>query len=171
MTKQVRPAFAPRSLDITVPRSTRRPWSLAEFGRVVFLWSAAFITLGVAWAGSRSDANPTHSSRWILIGLIGALLGSTASTLWLVAGTRNVRGREQWIMSRIDQLRPQIQEVLGFTAASESVGRTGFDDDALVKVENGSRFHRADCLMVSGKDVVSANSTDPSLEPCGVCQP
>lgn len=149
-------------------------WSLAQFGRVVSLWLVAFILLIVASVGASNDADPARGGLWILLGLLGGMLGGAGTTFWLVAGTRAVRSRQQDLVGRVAALSPALQGHLGLlvdgaeTASEDTLVVAGGD---LVRVENGTLYHRGDCLLVIGKPTVALVGVDPGLTACGVCAP
>ncbi|RNL61065.1 hypothetical protein EFK50_16930 [Nocardioides marmoriginsengisoli] len=175
MTAQRSAVEARLSLADFAPKPAARPgiWSLAQFGRVVTLWLLAFVVLAVATVGARGDANPENSGLWILLGLVGGLLGGAGTTFWLVAGTRAVRQRQQVFATRLAVLSPQLQEHLGVTGEEPVPDDTVVDPggSTLVRLDQGTLYHRSDCLLVAGKASVVVDAVDSSLTACGVCSP
>ncbi len=171
MTTQATPALAWQTTERPGRRTVRGPWSLAQFGRTTTLWVAAFVVLAVAAAGASTDADPTHGGRWLLIAMLAALLAGASTTFWLTAGFRAVRARQQVITTRIAELGPRLEVVLGVSDARTTTMSAAEAAGGLVRVASGTRYHRADCLMVAGKDVEPVGTESFSFEPCGVCQP
>lgn len=161
----------PADLDLT--SLTSGPWPLAALGRVTTLWLAAAIVLSVATAGARTESDPANGGLWILLGMLSGLLAGTGSTFWLLAGFRSVRARQQATMARIACLLPE-ETLSGAESEAHTILLAGAFEPAtavLVRVPQGTLYHRSDCLMVAGKTQVPVAHADPSLEPCGVCAP
>lgn len=167
-----------RMPDLAFPRPAPGPWALAHFARASSLWLIAFALLAVAWAGSRADADPTHGGLWILLGLLGGMIAAAGSTVWLLAGLRSVRDREQRLTARIAALTPGLEQALGIEMAIAPDPVQAADElkdttpiTGLVRVEQGTRYHRAECLLVAGKPLIELDGVDLTLTPCGVCRP
>lgn len=159
--------------DLELKLFTSGPWPLAAFGRVTTLWLAAAIVLSVATAGARTEADPANGGLWILLGMLSGLLAGAGSTFWLLAGFRSVRARQQLTVARIAQLLPE--DTLSVVESEDQTlllaGASDSAPVALVRVSQGTLYHRSDCLMVAGKTQVPVDQVDPALEPCGVCAP
>ena len=167
-----RPLVLPRPpADLTLGRSNPGPWALAQFGRVTSLWLTALILLCVSWAGARSDADPANAGLWILLGILGGLVAGAGSTFWLVSGTRSVRARQQVLVARIAAAAPQLEQALGVQVDQPQAITGTTVLQGVVRVDQGTRYHRADCLMVAGKTLLPMDHVDPALAPCGVCRP
>lgn len=156
---------------VVEPPSRPGLWPLAQFGRLVTLWVLAFVLLAVATVGSRGDADPENAGLWVLLGLLGGMLAGAGTTFWLIAGTRAVRAREQDITRRVVELTPALRAILG--VPDEAVDSTDPrpEGDGLVRLPDGTLYHRADCLLVAGKSAIGVDVIDQTLAPCGVCAP
>jgi len=163
-----------RPVSLELPRPRTGPWTLAQFGRLMTLWLIALVLLVVAWAGSRTDADPTGGGLWILLALLGGMIAGGGSTFWLVAGLRAVRAREQRFVASVAGILPGLEDRFGAVAAPVQAGERALDETAvldIVRVDQGTLYHRADCLLVAGKRTIAVDHVDPSLAPCGVCCP
>ncbi len=171
MTAQVSQALAWQTTERPERKAVRGPWSLAQFGRTTTLWVVAAVVLAVAAVGASTDADPTHGGRWLLIAIVASLLAGAGTTLWLTAGFRAVRGRQQVVTTKIAELGPRLEVLLRVSDAPTSTGSAAEAAGGLVRVPSGTRYHRADCLMVAGKVVEPVGTDSVTLQPCGACQP
>lgn len=138
------------------PMSAGRLWSRrARFGLVATVVVGA-VLIGWSWflAAGRSDAGAQLAP--LSLALAGVGVGFAASVLWLSHGRRVVRTRS-WLL-------------LGSPGGtSETPAASG-----LVAGASARYFHRADCLLITGRALVAqprAEHDGAGRQPCPACRP
>jgi hypothetical protein len=101
---------------------------------------------------------------WFVVSMIGLGVSGLAHGTWISGQRRAVR-------SAVLRLPAQVRPVVG--RAAESITPPGAAT-ALVAVPRSLRYHRADCALAHGRELVNLSADDETLAaryPCEVCQP
>jgi hypothetical protein len=103
----------------------------------------------------------------LVVGILGTVVGAMSAMMFLLEGRRAVGARFWAAATRIElePLRSSARPTTEVGAASA---------DALVAVAGTQRFHRADCVLVVGKQVSEATAKGHrghGRAACPVCLP
>jgi hypothetical protein len=139
------------------------PWRI---GDLLALWVplvAGGVMLIMAWWGSSSTAKLSDQVFWLDVGVAGVIVAGVGIVLWLITGRRAIGERRKRLMP----------DVLVISTVASGGDVTSFSDE-LVTAARMTRYHRADCPLVTGKTIRKATGSSArsaGLEPCGVCNP
>jgi hypothetical protein len=147
-----------------------RPWVGWGFIAV----GALLVLLG--YLGVSREAIVEKQVPFLVSGGIGGVLLCIVGAYFL--GTEELRKDS----GRLDRLEQMVEELHGALLerpdAPESITTPSSNGHAvaleLVAVEGGETFHRVDCAMAAGKDVVAVTPDDAAnqgLRPCPLCEP
>lgn len=142
--------------------SAPRPWSTADLAAV----GANLVLGGTLWAGgwwaSSGSADAGGTIDGVVFAVVAVGVVASGGLSWIGKGRRAVRRRHRELMDLVEP-RTAVLKPVAAGAATDVVALAG-----------SSRFHRADCLLVRGKDVlVLSSSADQRRRhiPCEMCQP
>jgi predicted Co/Zn/Cd cation transporter (cation efflux family) len=142
------------------------PWRAED---VVRWTSTSLVGVGavvVAAIGAHSEKLFHSQYSWGVLAVIGMMVGSYAQVIWVLRGRRIVGERIEVL------LRTPNEEQAGIT--TRLVGTDIEGARSLVAPIGSSLFHRPDCVLSVGRDVVADTRSDhegAGRMPCGVCQP
>jgi hypothetical protein len=135
------------------------PWLRTDLVRVA-CWVAIGVVINViAWYGVSGSTLWSTQTGWIVLGILAAAVVAVGCAGWLVAGLRMVGAARAEVMRGLAKPRVPVAVV----ASSE-----------LVAGPRMTRFHRANCRLIAGKEtgvVGDAEIVARRLNPCGVCEP
>ncbi|MGQ0624834.1 MAG: hypothetical protein ACT4PP_09355 [Sporichthyaceae bacterium] len=123
----------------------------------------AVIGLAVGWLGVSDTVELDSQARWFAVGILALIVGGLGVLSWLLAGLRNVAIARREVLTETDRRYPAPIAA----AADVSAGVYG-------SVAGMRRFHTLDCLMLTGKQLVTADAAGhraAGLQPCGICLP
>ena len=149
------------------PSAGLGPWRLGDVLRLYAGSAIGAIVLLLAWWGTSGSIVLSTQVTWLAAGVGGLLVAGAFNTAWLVSGRRTLGQRQQQLLERwaTSDAGPVAGAMRSHDGAAPSV---------VVSSPTMTRYHRADCPLVAGKDVAPIDSTaDEDLErrPCGVCRP
>lgn len=178
----------PRAFAEATPRSVT-PWPGDHLVGLLVANSVGIILIFVAWWEASGLGRARDQLAWLNLGVLGLVVAGGANGLWLA------RGRRVVVLARVAVLpRPPRMELSGSangrvptSNGRVSVGgnrpavrRAGPSSRAartvggLVSGEAMSFYHRAGCLLVTGKQVGGAGRAEherAGRRPCEVCRP
>jgi hypothetical protein len=133
---------------------------------LAFLDAATAVLVMACWYGASTRATPQQQMPWMNAAAIVAVLAFALQGGWLLAGQRAVarRGRA------LRRSAAAIVDTFPPTAAMSAA--TG--EDELVSGVGMTRFHRAGCAFVQGREtrvVTAAKIRRQRLLPCPMCRP
>ena len=114
----------------------------------------------LAWYETSASVRLGSQVRWTNVGVAGVIVLGAGNLLWLLRGKRAT-----------GQLR---RHVLPLVALDDHTPVEARPASPLVAGPDMTRFHRADCPLVAGKQVRAAareSHVRAGREPCGVCLP
>lgn len=155
-----------------VPR--RMPWTVEDLMRTYLGNAIGLVAVLTSWYGVSGTAVPARSVRWLVVGIAGVIALGTVNGLWLLAGRRAVGERSALVHAGIEELLPALSRTPAMSPAVAPVTSVATDmapEGALVTVAGGTRYHRSDCQLVVGKDLVRGAEVLAARTPCGVCAP
>ena len=138
------------------------PWSLAEARGAFLTATIGLVTLALSWWESSGLAKLKSETAWGDVGVLGLALIVFAAVVWVAAGRRAVRARCGELAVQIDEATAHLLFEI------EPIDEV----DRMVTVLGASRYHRADCQLVTGKTVTSlgqGESPPDGLSPCEIC--
>jgi hypothetical protein len=136
----------------------------------LFLFNAigGFVLI-LGWVGISGTARLSHQFAWLSLAIVGFLAAAVGNGIWLLAGRRTVGRRMQSLLD-LDALG----EPVGSLAPVSMAQARPVDPTVFVAPSAGTRFHRADCMLVRSKDVRVAGRDEHrrnGLVACEICQP
>jgi hypothetical protein len=158
-------------------RRLRTGASAGSLDRWLLYAGALLMPVGIAlivigWVGA-SGTTLTYQQNDYLIsgGILGLALvvagGFTYFAYWQTVRIRESRTQTAAVTRAIGRL----ETLLAGGAASELTGIEA-SPQVFVATENGSIFHRTDCVAVAGRDDVSeVDVSATTLTPCRICTP
>ena len=135
----------------TASPATAGPWTR---GRVAGFGAIQAGVLAVILAGWYTAAGQHSSSEvwpWLAVCLTGLGLSAAANGVAFFGGHRAIMRRPL--------------PTIGVSQSTRAVAH-----DGLVSGAGMTMFHRPNCLLVAGKNVIAADRAG-ELEPCGMCRP
>jgi hypothetical protein len=137
------------------------PWVVPDLFRWFFLLGLSAVGIVVAWWGVSGTARTGTQITWLNVGIAAVVIGGLGNMTWLLQGRRAVAIRRQQLVAGLGDV------------GTPSPGLT-LDDakGARVAVPGASRYHRADCPAVEGKQVRQmsvARHERAGRRPCGLC--
>jgi hypothetical protein len=151
---------------ITPVRRGIVPWRVGDAVTLYLATVMGFALIALAWYGAAGTAKLSTQLAWVNVGAVGVAVLGTGNVLWLLAGRRAIGARRARLL-RIDSVASTI-------ALSRSADVAPLPDGELVASVAMTRFHRATCLLASGKDMKGATRKAherAGRRPCGVCRP
>lgn len=150
------PSPPERAPAATVP-SQAPLWSRRDAGKLGVVLAVGGILVVASWffAAGRPDAG--DQLVFVSLALVGALIGMAAVVGWVVRGRRIIGARRGLL--------------LGTAPPAPAIAAQALE---LVAGPTGKWFHRADCLLVDGRDwKASARTAHESAgrRPCPGCRP
>lgn len=146
---------------MTTLRSAGAPalWQPRRFRSLCLLQVVAVVVVVVAALGARNTGDFSEQTNWTALAVVGLMVGSLASSGWLLVGRREVGRRRARVARSAASLfdRPEIH---------------GESDALRVATTVMTRYHRAECSMVRGKDAVPASIADhhrAERTACAIC--
>jgi hypothetical protein len=134
----------------------------------MFLVYAALAVLGAAlfFAGTGLVAHEKvydDQVPGINIAIAGVVIANAAGVLLLMAGRRSVTARRLKVLGAVPPVGERSAVIAALATSAALVGGEGL-----------THFHRADCVMATGRDWPSldrATHENAGRRPCGVCKP
>jgi hypothetical protein len=151
------------------PHEGAEPW-----GRSGLVVLAVLLVLGVAgitvgWAGAGGKATLDDQRGWLGLAIAALILTGFVMAGWLLVGMRRIALLRAPVVAEVR--RRKRAEL----AARPRVVRVEVDPPSGFAVLPGTRrYHRPDCLLLTGKDVAFGPIADHEADgrlPCGVCLP
>jgi hypothetical protein len=141
------------------------PWARRDLALPGLFILLGVIVLVVGWFGISDAVALNRQMRWLAVGIIGLIVGGFGMVLWLLAGLTKVTRLRRAVVAEADRR---------VTLATRSTGSAAAAPAGFATVAGMRRFHRTDCLMLTGKAAELGEPTDfaaAGLAPCGVCLP
>lgn len=140
------------------------PWTASHRRDFVAIHALGLALLALSIALANSGDSIKAQVTWINLAVISVLVLAAGDVVWLVRGRLAVAARARNLMSNFplelpeDSLEPLATDVR-------------FEASDWVRVDRGTRLHRAGCPLTLGKSVyvVAAESADTSAPVCEVC--
>jgi len=110
-------------------------WSRRDAATLTTLLAVGGILVAASWFFAAGRADAGDQLVFVTLALLGAVVGMAAVVGWTVHGRRTISARRGLL--------------LGTAPPAPVDAATAVD---LVAVPNGRWFHRADCLLVDGRD-------------------
>ena len=146
------------------------PWTLADARSVLSTTAVGVLICAWAWWEASGSADLDEQTGWVVVGLLGVIVVLKGMFSWLRAGRHQVRLRRlQIIRASEDAILTVVPDRVRTVDADAGDATAG----GLVLVRGSSRYHRADCLLVTGKN--ARRPARPSQlrgrRPCEMCRP
>ena len=141
------------------------PWRRSDLHQAITLAVLGGIVVLTGWEGISQTDDFNTQLLWIVVGAAGVIVAGVGAALWLTAGFRNLRTR----MLALPAETARRLSVLDAPPAASAAPLSS----AYVTADSMTRWHRAACPLVAGKQGLRAidPTTMPQLRPCGVCTP
>jgi hypothetical protein len=142
------------------------PWHAGNRLSLAFLSLLGVGGIVLSWWVVAGTAETVTQQGWLDVGVVAVLLAATGDALYLMAGQRVVRTRQQALALRLAARAGGIAERDDVSADSVA--------GMVVTAPRMSRYHRSDCLLVRGRTVSRGSVAENRLagrRPCGVCTP
>jgi hypothetical protein len=142
------------------------PWQVGDLLLLYLANVSGLLLIVVAWFEASAAVSQDTQIVWLDIGITGVIVAGAGNLLWLLTGRRAVgelrRALTPALTARFAEPIPQ---------AGPAVSTA--DHGLLVAGVDMTRYHRADCPLVAGKEV--ADSPEEShrargRRPCQVCR-
>jgi hypothetical protein len=138
-------------------------WTRRQVGTLlaVDVVAVAVILLGAWQCAQAPDDDPALG--WFSVSLLGLALSGLAHGSWIARNRRTVR-------SAVAHLPTDVRLVV---TASAPTGRAD-DVSEIVAVSGSLRYHRRECALATGREVVALSAEDETLAAryaCEVCRP
>jgi hypothetical protein len=146
-----------------------KPWTSRDLTSLVGRVAVGLVVMAMAIYQAGGKATVAAQLPWASWAVGGFVIVGLANGLWLLA-LRQTIGRRYRLL--FDDLTPErVGAVRSVSARRVPVV---LDESALVAAAGMTRFHRARCLLASGKTVKSSSRAGhrrAGRQPCGVCEP
>ena len=151
------------------------PWQRREV-----VWPGVRIFAGllgnlITWYGCSGTLDWNKQSWWVAIGSIALIVSLSGVAGVVRVGLRNLRHLERLLLGAARaQFAGAASAISADVARAEHLGAAALVTLPRAGGSGTSLFHRADCLLVSGKGVAGVNREDAlaaRLQPCGMCRP
>lgn len=142
------------------------PWLSVDRARLRRWVAVGVIVNVIAWYGASGSTLWSTQTRWIVLSMVAAAVAAVGCGGWLLAGLRSIAAARAEVLNELRRTSAPAP-VLARPVVAPAAG-------VLVAGPRMTRFHRADCRLVSAKDVGvvgQAEVADRRLQPCGVCLP
>jgi hypothetical protein len=156
-----------RSAGARVGAPGAEPWRRGHALVTGVLGAVGAVLLVWGWYGSSGTVDLNSQTRWLALGILGLIVGGLGMSVWLLAGLRAVTDLKREVLDELSRRLPV--EAAAAAPAGSAPGTT-----ALGTAPGMRRYHRAECLMIAGKDATWAEAhahVEAGLVPCGVCRP
>jgi hypothetical protein len=156
-----------RSRPVELPDGPE-PWGRRDAVLPGVLIALGVLGLVIGWFGISDAVALERQMRWLALGIVGLIVGGFGMVMWLLFGLVTVGRLRRAVMHEIDR-RATAAESLAAPRVQVQAETTAFG------AAPGMRhYHRADCLLLQGKQASFAETTEfaeAGLAPCGVCLP
>ena len=146
--------------------TTLSPW---RPGHLIGLWLTTMIGMGLialAWYGTSGRTDLGEQMPFLESGILGVVAMGVADGLWLLRGRRAVGERRARLLPMVEERDASAQ------APFAPIQRV---DTAPVAASGAmTHYHRTDCDLVYGKDVLLADPAAHAASgrrPCPICSP
>jgi len=139
------------------------PWTTHDLSALVVRLGLGIAVATVAWAGAAGSVDVGTQVRWADVSVAGVIIAGVGEAVFLVAGMRRVRARQDALVDRALPVRP--------TLAIDTV-----EPDVALAMATPlmTKYHRPTCPLVTGKPVSGASVDEQrsaGRAPCRVCEP
>lgn len=134
-------------------------WSRVEAIVVlaVLLLGAGGLTL--AWLGSAGEADWRDNASWLTVATASVALGGLGILVWLTVGK-----------ARLTTARRAVQGMLARRMLPpDASAELSTHQDTFVTTSGMRRYHRPNCLLMTGKTAVAVNGSRAELTSCEMC--
>lgn len=139
------------------------PWRSRELVRLGLGEGIALAFVISGWIGASGVSSVRRGLLWLGISLTGLVIAGVSNGWWLLVGLRSVGGRASVSV-------PPVVGRASLAKRSEPRSR----QDRLVSAAGMTRYHRAGCVLVQGREIAEKTASKhqaAGLRPCGVCEP
>lgn len=154
---------------MTVPAPAAMPWRLSDLWKVGLANAAGMIAVLVAWFGAAGSVVAESQVNWVLVGAGGIAVLGVGNCIWLLIGRRGVGLRRRIVLRPLAEWTRCAEPSSGVL-----VDTLVWEAERVVWAAGMSHYHRPDCQLVDGKDVVFGTIAQQDLagrSPCGMCSP
>ena len=149
---------------MSVPEALRRPlpWRVGDLLLLYATTTTGCVLVLASWFAVAGEVRLNDQVPWLNAGVAGVIVLGAGNLAWLLAGRRSIGALRRALLTSIGDDAPTPTPV-GTPA-----------DDRLVAGRAMTRFHRPDCLLVTGKPVraLSLETHEKrGRRPCDVCRP
>ena len=151
---------------LTRPRSAESgPWTQDHRIALVVRNGLALTLMIAGWWMASGTTSIGAEVAWLNVAVLGLVVAGIANGLWLAMGYRSIVLARNVVITPGQDLSPVRPDVRA---------RPGEGEKSLVTADAMSRYHRADCQLVVGKELRTADRSvheQSSRKPCEVCEP
>jgi hypothetical protein len=143
------------------------PWTRRDAVLPGLLMLAGVVVLFIGWLGISDAVALNRQTRWLAVSIVGLIVGGLGMVLWLLAGLATVTRLRRAVLAEANRRADS-------TARRTAPRTTVATAEGYGVAEGMRRYHRADCLMLQGKQATMgepAAFAEAGLTPCGVCLP
>lgn len=139
--------------------TAEEPWTARTglFSLALALAGSAVVV--ICWDGASDLRTAEDQASWLVGSIAGTVIFGFAGAVWVISGFRAVR-------LGLHQL---ARDKRAFALAGKPEPTGAVAHSGLVIGAGMARMHRADCLLVQGKQVRPVGMADDGLPGCGVC--
>jgi hypothetical protein len=152
-----------------------RPWTGNDLVIVCVTTIVALGLVAVGWHGVSGEVEVRRQVLWLDLGVAGVLLLGVGNAQWVLRGRRAVGDRRARLLPLGGE--PIGEPAGGLTPGAGTAGAPPMAPRRAEGVVAGAamtRYHRPDCELVAGKEVVTAGRNEHAAQgrrPCAVCEP
>jgi hypothetical protein len=151
---------------MTSPDRRSVPWQVGDLMLLYLTNVAGLLLIVVGWYEASGALSQDAQILWLDLGIVGVIVAGAGNVLWLLTGRRAVGELRRALTPA---LMARFAEPTGDSRAID----LETDSGQLVTGAEMTRYHRADCLLVAGKEVQAAAEATHRSEgrrPCQVCR-
>ena len=151
---------------MSVPETLRRPlpWRVGDLLLLYATTTTGCVLVLASWFAVAGEVHLNDQVPWLNAGVAGVIVLGAGNLAWLLAGRRSIGALRRALLSSVAAGEAPAASA---PVAAASPGR-------LVAGRAMTRFHRPDCLLVTGKPVraLSLETHEKrGRRPCDVCRP
>jgi hypothetical protein len=122
------------------------PWQVGDLLLLYLANVGGLLLIVVAWFEASGAVSQDAQILWLDVGIVGVIVAGAGNVLWLLTGRRGVGELRR-------ALTPALMARFAEPSAEAAPAVPATDPGQLVAGADMTRYHRADCLLVVGKEV------------------
>ncbi|MEW6471369.1 MAG: hypothetical protein AB1679_03775 [Actinomycetota bacterium] len=149
-------------------------WSATELLVLLGGLAAGAVILLGAWIGASGTSRYSSLVGWAAFGVAAPAVAGVAAASWILSGIKTIRRETAEMGARVTELAAGRDNGESAPIQARRAVPTILSSEEFVASKGMTRFHRPDCLMVSGKPVTAASvlaHRSAGRVPCGMCLP